>query len=65
METLKELLQESGFTKEEQEQFLTLNHKEQDRYIISKRKEILDKVHKQERQIMNLDYLKYKMEKNK
>ncbi len=65
METLKELLQESGFTKAEQQQFLTLNHKEQDRYIINKRKELLDKVHKQERQIMNLDYLKYKMEKNK
>ena len=66
METLEEILKLSGLNKEERQEFLDCpSYQEQRIYLDNKRKKLLDNVHKQEKQITNLDYLKYKMEKEK
>lgn len=66
-EDLEENLKDAGFDEEEIKDFMELwnesNLHEQCKCLAKKRKILLDKVHKSEKQITCLDYLKYKLEK--
>lgn len=67
-ENLEINLKDAGFNEEEIKEFIELlnnnNLFEQKQYLDEKRKSLLDKVHKSEKQIMCLDYLKYELEKD-
>lgn len=66
LEKIEEALKRSGFSKEETQEFLSYtSYQQQCKCLAIKRQKLLDKVHKQEKQITNLDYLKYQMKKNR
>lgn len=66
-DNLEENLKDAGFNEEEIKDFMELWNNsdliEQCECLDEKRKKLLDKVHKSEKQITCLDYLKYKLEK--
>lgn len=69
LDSIKENLYDAGFNKEETEKFIEYeecqNWKCQCICLDKKRKQLLDDVHRSEKQITNLDYLKYKLEKER
>ena len=64
---IKENLKDAGFNESEITEFLILyknsNLKEQCDCLLKKRKKLLERVHKEEKYMSCLDYLKYKIEK--
>lgn len=67
MTNIKTKLKDIGFTLKEIENFVNCqnNFKKQCELLDYKRKKILDAIHKEEKQITNLDYLKYTLEKER
>ena len=69
MINIEERLKDIGFNEKEAKKFIECqnsnNFKGQCECLDKKRKMILDNVHKEEKQIINLDYLKYNLEKEK
>lgn len=63
LEKIEEVLKQSGFSKQECQEFLDCtSYQQQCQCLGIKRQKILDDIHKKEKQITNLDYLKYKIE---
>lgn len=66
---IKNTLQAVGFTRKEMDNFLKCQQEQdwlgQQKCLEKKRKKLLTEVHKQEHQIACLDFLKYKLEKER
>lgn len=69
MDQLQKTLKDAGFNEQERKEFLEYKEKQnwkgQCECLTEKRQKLLAQVHEKEQQITCLDYLKYKLEKER